>query len=169
MDTTKLVDKVLLNQATKDAVLAHEGQYYGEEPYIYHPIRVASNFQENNDLRIIALLHDALEDNYAVMQYLITKERYPKVIVDTVEILTRNEGVSYEEYIKLIKTDSYAIRVKLADLQDNMSAYLRLNDKKSNDYARFDKYRKAYWELKAALNKPSIEQIFASTVTTPLF
>lgn len=163
MDTKKELKKVLLNRATEDAFIAHKGQYYGTEPYIYHPLRVANNFTDDSEdtLRIIGLLHDTLEDNPRYMEYRLNTENYPDQVIMAVRILTRDKDQNYQDYINEIKKNKYAVRVKLADLHDNMMSYIRLNDKKSEDYERFSKYRKAFWELKECLKPlPSMEDIF---------
>jgi len=51
-----------LEQAISIASLAHEGQLdKGGEPYILHPLRVMMKLKDY-DLRIIAVLHDVIED-----------------------------------------------------------------------------------------------------------
>ena len=51
-----------LEQAISIASLAHAGQLdKGGEPYILHPLRVMMKLKDY-DLRIIAVLHDVIED-----------------------------------------------------------------------------------------------------------
>lgn len=78
---------------------AHEGQMYGELPYLTHPLHLA------NALAIfgkrachVAVLHDVIEDSDTTAQDLASAGVDPSV-VEAVEALTRGGGQTYEEYI----------------------------------------------------------------------
>ena len=42
-------------------------------------------------------------------------------VIDTVKLLTHDSKISYEDYFNLIKNNPTAIRVKLADIEHNLS------------------------------------------------
>lgn len=135
--------KQLLSKAIQIAVNAHQGQYdKAGEPYILHPLRVMSNKLMSNDaFRIIAVLHDVLEDT-TVTEKDLKQEGFPKHILDALRILTRNES-SYEDYVKRIKKNNLSRLVKIADLEDNMDVK-RLRKETEKDKERLEKYKKAY-------------------------
>lgn len=88
------------------------------EPYAIHSISVA-NTLVNPDDQICALLHDVIEDTDISRDNLINMG-FPKPIVDTVELLSRKPNERYENYISRIETNPQAVRIKIADLRDNL-------------------------------------------------
>jgi (p)ppGpp synthase/HD superfamily hydrolase len=129
----------LLDTAIKIAVDAHAGQYDRIGlPAIYHPMRVMMRIEipENYSdldidiLRATAILHDVLEDSDLspdiIREILYKSSGYPywtvNKVVSDVQMLTRTEDESYENYINRIKESSdNAINIKFADLFDNIS------------------------------------------------
>lgn len=116
-----------------------------EIPYISHLRHVeflVRNYDE--EIKIIALLHDILEDTDVTEEFL--RENFTKRIVDAVVLLTRKQGQSYEDYIKQISLSADASIVKRADLTHNMdlTRLFHLHDK---DIDRIKKYHKAYRKL----------------------
>lgn len=121
------------------AIKAHQGQKdKGGKPYILHPIRVALNVK-GKDERIVALLHDVIEDtNYTIDNLdFLTKEQK-----DALLLLTHDKSVPYMEYIRKVKKNKIASKVKLADLEQNMNLK-RLKTVSDKDLKRVDKYKKA--------------------------
>lgn len=110
-------------------------------PYVMHSMRVAANFT-NPQLVIIALLHDVLEDSTSTTANDIDNA-FGGVILAAVKMLTHINGEDYFDYIKRIKAHSEIIKIKLADLEDNMNI-LRLDNITNKDMARLNKYVKAY-------------------------
>lgn len=112
------------------------------QPYFSHLIRVSNQFKENKDLFQVAILHDLLEDcpewNEDSLRHLFDKN-----IVDTIVVLTKNKREDYFDYINRINQNSWATRVKLNDLKDNMDI-TRLNSLTEKDFKRLAKYLKAY-------------------------
>ena len=113
MINTKLTRKAMIivyeahkNQVDKSGV-----------PYIYHPIHVAEQMDTENEC-IIALLHDVVEDTNVTFKQL--EEVFSKEIIDILKLLTREENIEYDEYIKRIKNNSIACKVKIADLTHNL-------------------------------------------------
>jgi len=138
-----------LEQAISIASLAHAGQLdKGGEPYILHPLRVMMKLKDEKQ-RIVAVLHDVIEDTIITYQYL--KDRgLNSELVNHVVTLTRFKNENYNEYINRISKDEFAIQVKLADLEDNMDMS-RLKNPTVKDYDRVVKYGKAREKLMNAL------------------
>ena len=113
--------------------------------YIFHPIRVANRCSTNEE-RIVALLHDTIEDTEVTAVYLLM-EGFPRNIVDAILSVTRNENESYEDFIKRSRLNPIGRQVKLHDLEDNMDI-TRLNELTEKDIYRLNKYLKAYKYLK---------------------
>ena len=120
----------------------HAGQVdkAGEE-YFNHPKRVADNFCED-DMVIVALLHDVIEDTDITLDYL-KKEGFSDAVLAALDAITKREGESYDQFIERVKDNPIALKVKMADLRDNMNV-LRLPVLTEKDLQRIAKYHKAY-------------------------
>lgn len=110
----------------------------GGYPYILHLLYVYGNVNTKEE-KVIALLHDVMEDKK------ITKEElldigFPSKIVSDVAVLTRVKQVEYNEYIdNIIKFGSKeALNVKLADLENNIDL-TRIKNPSVKDYERVEK------------------------------
>ena len=121
---------------------AHAGQVdkAGEE-YFNHPKRVADNFYEDDKV-IVALLHDVIEDTDITLDYL-KKEGFSDAVLAALDAITKREGESYDQFIQRVKDNPIALKVKMADLRDNMNT-LRLPVLTEKDLQRIAKYHKAY-------------------------
>ena len=113
-------------------------------PYILHPLHVMDNVN-NKEGKIVAILHDIIEDTYITENYLL-KIGLSKRIVDAVVALTRSEDMDYQEYIKNLSSNPLAKEVKLADLEHNMDLK-RLPTLEEKDLERNRKYQIAYHYL----------------------
>jgi len=130
-----------LEQAISIASLAHAGQLdKGGEPYILHPLRVMMKLKDEKQ-RIVAVLHDVIEDTKVTIQDLLD-QGLDCDLANIVLILTRRKDENYDEYINRICYDELAMRVKLADLNDNMDMS-RIDILTKKDYQRLAKYRVA--------------------------
>lgn len=113
----------LLEKAITLAVDSHRGQTDKQgRPYILHPLRVMHSFtgqEEDDEARIVAVLHDVVEDCDITLQGL-TRAGYPAVLVAAIDALSKRRGESYAEYLIRVQLDPLAVRVKLADLKDNL-------------------------------------------------
>lgn len=124
------------------ATNAHAGQKdKAGAPYLLHVIRVMMSV-ESMDEKIVALLHDVVEDSEMTLAGL-AKEGFPKKILQAVELLTKTESKPYKDYVEEIKQNELARVVKLADLKDNMNIS-RLKALTENDKLRIKKYRAAF-------------------------
>lgn len=124
------------------ATKAHAGQKdKAGAPYLLHVLRVMMSV-EKMDERIVALLHDVVEDSETTIEEL-ANEGFSKKILRAVELLTKTEHKTYEDYIQEIKRNELARVVKSADLKDNMNIS-RLKTLTENDKLRIKKYKAAY-------------------------
>lgn len=108
--------------------------------YINHPIAV-SNMVKSKKAKIVALLHDVLEDSDYTKVDL--ENYFTSDICDAVEALTREKGENYFKYIHALKDNKLAREVKIADLKHNMDVS-RLKVINDNDIKRLKKYLCAY-------------------------
>lgn len=96
---------------------AHHGQLdKGGVPYIFHPIHLAEQMDDEIST-CVALLHDTVEDTDVTLSQLARE--FPMEVVDAVELLTHAEGVDYFDYVRAIRDNPIAVKVKLADLAHN--------------------------------------------------
>ncbi len=117
------------------------------KPYIDHLKRVASKFTDD-PLRIVALLHDLLEDCPQWTEGAL-RNLFDSEIVDSIVALTKQKDQTYDSYIEQVKQDAWAVRVKLEDLKDNMDLS-RFTVPIAKDNAMVDrliKYQNAYTAL----------------------
>lgn len=117
---------------------AHKGQKdKGGHPYFLHPLRV-SMATKNKRSKIVALLHDVLEDSnkYEIKDFNFLDEEQKEALL----LLTHNDSDEYFEYVKRIKQNKISREVKLMDLKDNMNLK-RLKDISKDDEKRLEKYQ----------------------------
>lgn len=117
------------------------------EAYILHPLRLMAKM-ETIEEKTVALLHDVVEDSDYTADYL-KSEGIPSNIVDAVLALTKNEGEDYESFIERVLTNKLAIKVKIADIEDNINV-LRLKSISNTDLQRVEKYHRSWQKLKNA-------------------
>lgn len=136
----------LLEKALMIAAKSHAGQTdKAGEAYIFHPIRVSCRCLTDKE-KIVALLHDTIEDTNVTADYLLS-EGFPHNIVDAILSVTRNEDERYDDFIKRCRLNPIGRQVKLHDLEDNM--YIsRLSQVTEKDLERLNKYIGAYRYLK---------------------
>ncbi|SRR5260221_10108028 len=128
----------LLERAIQIALTAHAGQTSRDaSPYILHPLRLMAEM-DSDDERIVALLHDVIEDSSLTPEDL-QKEGFASEVVEAVRLLTHEESVPNEEYVRRIKPNALARKVKLADLRDNADLR-RMSGNQEKDSARLKKY-----------------------------
>lgn len=137
------MSKQLLGRAISIAAEAFKDKLdKSGEPYILHCLRVM-NKQTTVTRQIIAVLHDVVEDTHWDFDDL-TRKGFNTAVVLPLKLLTYDHTVkTYEEYIAEISTNDDARAIKLADLEDN-SQITRLKGLTKADFARIEKYHKAY-------------------------
>ena len=138
----------LLENAIAIAVEAHQGQKdKAGHPYILHPLRVMFRV-ETEDERTVAILHDVVEDHGDVWSVdKLRQSGFPQRILDALDCVTKRKGETYEQFVERSASNPIALRVKLADLEDNMDIR-RLNDVTEKDRERLNRYLTAYRRLR---------------------
>ena len=103
--------------AMKTAYAAHEGQLdYNGVPYIFHPYHLAEQMDDEISCAV-ALLHDVVEDTSVTFAEL--ERLFPVQVMEAVRLLTHDDTVDYFDYVRKIRTNPVAVKVKLADLAHN--------------------------------------------------
>ncbi len=109
-----------IEKAIQIAARAHEGQVDKQGlPYILHPLRVMDGV-EGLDAKIVAVLHDVVEDTE----------------------VTHADGETYADYVVRCGANPIGRRVKLSDLADNtrLSRTIVRPLALGKDTARYGKY-----------------------------
>ena len=137
-----------LCRAIAIAAIAHDGQVdKGNYDYIYHPLHVMNQMKTKEE-KIVAILHDVVEDSDITINDL-KNCGFSKSVITALEILTRKDGETYFEYIERVRCFSLAKSVKIADLEHNMDIR-RLSKINTSDTRRLAKYQKAWALLKTS-------------------
>lgn len=104
-------------RAMQIAYDAHHGQTdKAGVPYIFHPLHLAEAM-EDEICCCAALLHDVVEDTAVTLEDLAAV--FPPEVVEAVAVLTHEEGTDYFDYVRRIRSNPIALKVKLADLAHN--------------------------------------------------
>ncbi|MFD0587673.1 GTP pyrophosphokinase [Paenibacillus sp. GCM10027627] len=136
----------ILKKAIHLATTMHDGQFdKGGQPYILHPLRLMLKC-ETDEERVVALLHDIVEDTEITLSELRYLSDYSAEIVDAIDCLTRRESETYDDFIDRVKTNKLATKIKILDLDDNMDIS-RLNEVTDKDQERMNKYAAAIQRL----------------------
>lgn len=136
----------LLETAIAFALDVHQGQLdRAGQPYILHPLHLMCQM-DTEDERLVALLHDTIEDSDRTLAELQALG-LPAHVLEAIDLLTHDkQAMSYEAYVARLQPNPLARKVKLADLRHNMDLR-RLPQITANDAARLDKYRQAWEQL----------------------
>ena len=130
-------------KAMKVAYEAHLGQLdYNDVPYIFHPYHLAEQMDDEVSCTV-ALLHDVVEDTHLTLSDL--EQIFPTQVVEIVRLLTHDEGIDYFDYIRKIKTDSIATKVKHEDLKHNSNEARSIGSNLTQEQLLYwkEKYAKA--------------------------
>ncbi len=140
---------------------AHEGQFYGEQDYVYHLYKVRAAFErmfagqvtcDDMFLRGVTACygHDLIEDTWVTKEYL-SNARYDIQTIRAIDMCTKKEGLSYTQYLKNIVEDGIAFMVKVSDTYSNLSESIEVADikrvrKYSKQLEKLYKLRKDFLE-----------------------
>jgi (p)ppGpp synthase/HD superfamily hydrolase len=131
----------MLSKAIIIATNAHNGQIdKAGKPYIFHPLHIMLQM-DDEDSRIVAVLHDVVEDTLVTLDVL-KYEGFNQNIIDAIDCITRKQNEDYFDYIRRVKTNELAKLVKLFDLEHN-TKLSRLKKITHKDVERNYKYFKA--------------------------
>lgn len=128
----------MLKKALDICLNKHSGQVdkSGKE-YFIHPVTVALLCDTTKE-KIVALLHDVIEDtDYTFTD--LKNDGFSQEIIDAIRAVTKNDDITYQEYISNIKNNPIARKVKLNDLKHN-SDLSRLENPTDQDLKRTKKY-----------------------------
>lgn len=128
-----------LERAIEIAAQAHRGQTdKGGEPYILHPIRVMLRMSTPEE-RIVAVLHDVVEDSSWTVDALANEGFSPSVL-KALEALTKLAGEDRMSAARRAAANPLARAVKLADNAEN-SDLSRIPNPSAKDLERLEQYR----------------------------
>lgn len=133
----------LVNKALRIAYDAHHGQMdHGGIPYIFHPMHLAEQMDDEISV-CAALLHDVVEDTKVTIKEL--ERDFPPEIIEIVKLLTHDKSVDYFDYVRNLKKNPIARKIKLADLAHNSDETRLSTQSMSRDELQYfrNKYRKA--------------------------
>ena len=138
-----------IERAIQIAVEAHAGaKDKGGSPYILHPINVMMRMK-TDDEKIVAILHDVVEDTDWTFQTL-REEGFSETVLDALASVTKvSEDEDYELFIKRCSRNAIGSRVKVADLMENLDV-TRIGELREKDMKRINKYKKAIKVLSVA-------------------
>ena len=129
-----------LERAIEIAVEAHKGQKdKAGNPYILHPLRLMFQMKTDNE-RMAAVLHDVVEDSEWTLDDL-RKENFDNEVIDAVNLLTRDDNDSYEEFVQKAASNPISKAVKIADITDNLDLS-RISKMTEKDVDRVKKYQR---------------------------
>ena len=86
-----------------------------------------------------ALLHDVVEDTTVTMEQLAVE--FPSEVIEVLTLLTHQKDVDYFDYVRAIKENPIAKKIKLADLDHNSDQSRCIGSGLSQE-------RLAYWQQK---------------------
>lgn len=151
-----------LEKAIQIAARAHAGvPDKNGQPYILHPIRVMLGV-EGDTARIVAVLHDVVEDTDVTFDD-IAAEGFSKDVIDALKLVTHQSGQSYADYVIACQDNPVARQVKLSDLRDNSSLnrILLRPDRLPKDSARVMRYLLSYKFLTGEIPADQYRELMA--------
>ena len=110
-------------------------------PYVFHPFHLAEQM-DDEESTVVALLHDVVEDTGYTLDDL-AEMGFGDTVIAALELLTHDDDSPYLDYVRRIKTNPLARKVKLADLAHNSDLDRLNHDPTEEDRERVEKYRKS--------------------------
>lgn len=91
------------------------------EPYIWHPMRVGTSLLPDLDAAVLGILHDVIEDTDATLAEAAMFMHLDSEMIQDLGALTRRKDIeTYQQYLDRVAKRPRAVRVKIADLWDNL-------------------------------------------------
>ena len=139
----------LLDKAIAIAKKAHIEQIdKAGKPYISHPLRVMEAMETESE-KIVAILHDAVEDSELTIEDLNTAG-FDNRIIRAIDAITKREGEELQVYLTRVMDNPLALKVKIADMTDNLDLS-RISHPTDKDRARIKVYRENIIKLRQKL------------------
>ena len=131
-----------LERAVEIAAQAHAGQKdKGEAVYLLHPLRVMLSFDDATEAeRIVAVLHDVIEDSEDWTFGRLLEEGFSEEVVRVVESVTERPGEDYMTFVRRAGKNEIGRKIKHADIEDNLRP---LKDPTPKDCEKRALYREA--------------------------
>jgi (p)ppGpp synthase/HD superfamily hydrolase len=131
-----------LERAIEIAARGHAGQVdKAGAPYVLHPLRMMLSLKSNEE-RIVAVLHDVVEDAHGWSLDRLREEGFSEEIVAAIDSVTKRKGEDYDAFVRRAAANPIGRRVKMADLRDNCDLS-RIAEPGPRDHERIAKYRRA--------------------------
>lgn len=157
---TSALGAVAINKAIRLATVAHDGQFDKQgQAYILHALRVGAAGKDELE-QVVGFLHDTIEDTTVSTGHI--RNEFGSEVAGAVMAMSRGWIVgpylcfhkavpaireSYEAFIRRCKNNPIARRVKVYDINDNLS---RMAGLEPNDRSRLEsKYHAAIQVLLA--------------------
>ena len=138
----------LTKKALKISFDAHKNQVdKSGMPYVYHPFHLAEQMDDELST-CVALLHDVVEDTDITLDEL-RNDGFPNEVIEALSLMTHSDDVPYLDYVRAMKDNPIARKVKLAYLDHNcdLSRFEIVDDKALE---RVNKYKQAILILERA-------------------
>lgn len=131
----------LIETAKEICLKAHAGQTdKSGVPYYTHPFHLAEQMDTQEEI-CVALLHDVMEDTTWTAEQL-RQAGMTEPVMAALLLLCHDKAVPYMDYVRAIKENPLARKVKQADLRHN-SDLSRLASVTEKDLLRVEKYKQA--------------------------
>lgn len=140
----------LTKRAMKIAYDAHHSQVdKGGVPYIFHPYHLAEQMDDEIST-CAALLHDVVEDTDITFEDL--SKEFPAEVMEVLKLLTHADDEDYYVYVRRLKDNPIAKKIKLADIAHN-SDQSRLVGTDMDNAKTKEYFRKKYAKATEILNE----------------
>ena len=158
---------MLYTEFTKKALQisfnAHKEQMdKSDMPYVYHPFHIAEQMDDEYSI-CVALLHDVVEDTDITLDDLKSKG-FPDEVIKALALMTHKDNDDYFDYIRALKDNALARKVKLADLAHN-SDLTRLNQIDDKAIERVNKYKQATLILERAERQSKTKKVSGKQIS----
>ena len=115
-----MIYTALTIKAMAIAYEAHHGQFdKAGIPYVFHPLHLAETMPDEITC-CAALLHDVVEDTDVTLEQLAME--FPSEVVEAIRFLTHDDETDYFDYVRAIRGNPVAMKVKFADIAHNSDA-----------------------------------------------
>ena len=148
---------ILTKKALQVSFNAHKDQVdKSGMPYVYHPFHLAEQMNDEYST-CVALLHDVVEDTDVTLDE-IKDFGFPDEVIEALALMTHSDDVPYLDYVRAMKDNTLARRVKLADLAHNsdLSRFDKVDEKAIQ---RVNKYKQAILILERAEKQSKIKKV----------
>ena len=116
---------------------------------VFHPYLLAEQMDDEISC-CVALLHDVAEDTEVTLDEFA--RNFPQEVIEALKLLTHEKDTDYFEYVRRIKDNPTAKKVKLADLAHNMDRS-RIVDSSAVSAEKLNKWDEKYGKAMEILTR----------------